>query len=129
MAKGRSVVAWAWIALVFSLLLGGTASAQEQEEPERLARSPQQVAEQLAAVYGKKLDQVAYIPALPLIAKLRLSEATGEPKYAEEVDKIVAPFLRGEQSPVPRSGSEQAGHLIFAELALRAKGKERERWT
>ena len=87
------------------------------------ARSPRQVAEQLAAVYGKKLDQVAYIPALPLVAKLRLSELTGEPKYREEVDKIVAPFLRGDKSPVPKSGSEQAGHLIFAELAARAEGK------
>ncbi|HKB36013.1 MAG TPA: glycoside hydrolase family 88 protein, partial [Gemmataceae bacterium] len=63
------------------------------------------MAEQLAAVHGKKLDQVAYIPALPLIARLRLSGAT-----------------------LPRSGSEQAGHLLFAELALRSKGKERERW-
>jgi rhamnogalacturonyl hydrolase YesR len=87
------------------------------------------VAEQLAAVYGKKLDQVAYIPALPLVAKLRLGELIREPKYAEEVDNIVAPFLSGEESPVPMSGSEQAGRLIFAELALRAKGNDRERWT
>src|SRR5262245_43768056 len=98
--------------------------AQEKKDD----RSPQQVAEQLAAVYGKKLDQVAYIPALPLVAKLRLGELTREPKHAREVDKIVAPFLSGEKSPVPRSGSDQAGHLIFAELARRAIGKDRERW-
>jgi rhamnogalacturonyl hydrolase YesR len=101
----------------------------EKGDRERLARSPRQLAEQLAVVYGRKLDQVAYIPALPLIAKLRLSDSTREPKYAEEVNKIVAPFLRGEKSPVPKSGSEQAGHLIFAELARRSKGKDRERWT
>ncbi len=115
------------------VLLATVTRAQEgpsaAEQRERLARSPRQVAEQLAAVYGKKLDQVAYIPALPLVAKLRLSELTREPKYAEEVDRIVAPFLRGEKSPVPRSGSEQAGHLIFAELARRANGKDRDRWT
>jgi rhamnogalacturonyl hydrolase YesR len=87
------------------------------------------VAEQLAVVYGKRLDHVEYIPALPLVAKLRLSELTREPKYAEEVDRIVAPFLRGERTPVPKSGSEQAGHLIFAELARRARGRDRERWT
>jgi rhamnogalacturonyl hydrolase YesR len=81
------------------------------------------------AVYGNKLDQVAYIPALPLVTKLRLSEATGDRKYADEVARIVAPYLRGDKSPVPRSGSEQAGHLIFAELAQRAKGKDRERWV
>lgn len=125
-------VHWVWIALAFTLSSGTETSAQQKpsgtEERERVARSPRQVAEQLAAVYGQKLDQVAYIPALPLVAKLRLSELTGEPKYAEEVDKIVAPFLSGEKSPVPKSGSEQAGHLIFVELALRAKGKDRERW-
>jgi hypothetical protein len=94
------------------------------EEPKR---TPRQVAEQLAAVYGQKLDQVAYIPALPLVAKLRLSELTGEARHAEQVEGIVGPFLRGEKSPVPKPGSEQAGHLIFAALASRAEGKDRER--
>ena len=93
------------------------------------ARTPRQVAEQLAAVYGHKLDQVAYIPALPLVAKLRLSELTGEAKHADEVHTIVGSFLRGEKSPVPKSGSEQAGHLIFAELASRSGGQDRQRWV
>src|SRR5665213_3485445 len=117
------VVRWVWIALTFALPLGAQAQPSGKADRVKPARPPRQVAEQLAAVYGKKLDQVAYIPALPLIAKLRLSEATREPKYAEEVGRIVAPFLRGEKSPTPRSGSEQAGHLIFAELARRSKGK------
>src|SRR5688572_20918395 len=117
------------IALMFVMSQGAESSAQEQSsDKEKLARSPRQVAEQLAAVYGNKLDQVAYIPALPLVAKLRLSTLTADPKYAEQVHKIVAPFLRGEKSPVPKSGSEQAGHLIFAELAARSEGKNRERW-
>jgi len=107
-------------------ILAVNASANEKDE--HLARSPRQVAEQLAKVYGHKLDQVAYIPALPLVAKLRFSELTGEAAHRDEVAKIVAPFLAGEKSPVPRSGSEQAGHLIFAELARTAKGKDRERW-
>jgi rhamnogalacturonyl hydrolase YesR len=91
-------------------------------------RTPRQVAEQLAKVYGHKLDQVAYIPALPLVARLRLSELTGDESHRQEVTRIVAPYLSGEKSPVPRNGSEQAGHLIFAELAARSEGKERERW-
>jgi rhamnogalacturonyl hydrolase YesR len=95
---------------------------------DRLMRSPRQVAEQLAAVYGNRLEQVAYIPAMPLVAKLRLSELTGETKYADTVNSLVAPFLRGEKSPVPKSGPEQAGHLVFAEMARRAQGKDRERW-
>lgn len=119
-------------ALTLVMLSNLVAFAQEKPAEKgaigEVARSPRQVAEQLAAVYGKKLDQVAYIPALPLVAKLRLSELTGDAKYAEEVNKIVAPFLSGEKSPVPKSGSDQAGHLIFAALAQRADGKDRERW-
>ena len=133
MSQRLAGVCCVWIVLTFALPPGTGAPAQEnrpgQEGRERLARSPRQVAEQLAVVYGKRLDQVEYIPALPLVAKLRLSEWTREPKYAEEVDRIVAPFLRGERTPVPRSGSEQAGLLVFAELARRAQGRDRERWT
>ena len=62
------------------------------------------------------------IPALPLVAKLRLGELTGDRRYADEVNRLVAPFLRGERTSVPASGSQQAGHLLFAELAARARG-------
>src|SRR5262249_24743128 len=108
-----------WLVLVMSLFV--TVAAGQD-------RSPGQVAEQLAQVYGHKLDQVAYIPALPLVAKLRLSELTGDDSHRAEVVKIVAPFLAGEKSPVPKNGSEQAGRLIFAELAVRAEGGDRQRW-
>lgn len=91
-------------------------------------RSPRQVAEQLAVVYGRRLDQVAYIPALPLVSKLRLSELTGDSKWADEVRVIVEPFRSGMKNPVPKSGSEQAGHLIFVELARRDSGADRARW-
>jgi len=127
----RSVAA-AWIALAMILSLGTMTFAQEKpsttKEPEKRSRSPQLIARQLAAVYGKKLNHVAYIPALPLVAKLRLSEVLPDPECAREVEIIVAPFLRGEKSPIPQSGSEQAGHLVFAELARRANGQDRERW-
>jgi hypothetical protein len=83
------------------------------EKADRVSRSPQQVAEQLAQVYGHKLDQVAYIPALPLVAKLRLSELTSDQSHTDEVAKIVAPYLNAEKSPVPKAGNEQAGHLIL----------------
>jgi hypothetical protein len=130
---GRFANHWVWIALALVPSLAAEMSGQQQPsgtaDQKRLARSPRQVAGQLAVVYGNKLDQVAYIPALPLVAKLRLSDATRNPKYAAEVEKIVAPFLSGKKEPIPRSGSEQAGHLIFAELARRSKGKDRARWT
>lgn len=122
------------VGMALSVLLTPGAGTSAERGPgvadrARLDRTPRQVAEQLAVVYGKKLEPVAYIPALALVAKLRLSEATRQAKYAEEVDRLVAPFLRGEKTPVPRSGSEQAGHLIFAELARRSTGKQRDRWT
>lgn len=91
-------------------------------------RTPATVATQLAEVYGKQLNQVAYIPALPLIAKLRLAELTGNQQYSEEVQQILAPFRAGEFNPVPKSGSEQAGHLIFAAMADQSTGGDRERW-
>ena len=115
------------VSCLIVLFLGPIALADEKAD--RLARSPRQVAEQLAKVYGHKLDQVAYIPALPLVAKLRLSELTGDASHADDVAKIVAPYASGERSPVPKAGNEQAGHLIFAQLAERVDGKDRERWT
>jgi rhamnogalacturonyl hydrolase YesR len=121
----RFVMVWC----VGLVTLPGAVATTAQEAKGKADRSPRQVAEQLAAVYGKKLDQVAYIPALPLVAKLRLSDLTGDLKYAREVEKLVAPFLRGDKSPVPKSGSEQAGHLLFAELARRSQGQDRGRWT
>lgn len=91
-------------------------------------RTPAVVASQLAAVYGRKLDQAAYIPALPLVAKLRYSQLTGEPGPAAEVEHILQPWLTGERNALPKSGSEQAGHLIFAAMADRASGVERSHW-
>src|SRR5688500_2713564 len=99
------------------VLATGPIIAVADEREELLARSPRVVAEQLAKVYGQKLDQVAYIPALPLVAKVRLSELSGDASHRAEVEKIVAPYLAGDKSPVPKAGNEQAGHLIFAELA------------
>lgn len=115
------------ICLIVSFALSLTVRADENESG--LSRSPRQVAEELAQVYGHKLDHVAYIPALPLVAKLRLSGSTGDLSHAKEVAEIVAPFLQGKKSPIPKAGNEQAGHLIFAELAMMADGKDRERWV
>ena len=119
-------VSFLWTGLVVSGMLNARVLADEKAD--RVSRSPQQVAEQLAQVYGHKLDQVAYIPALPLVAKLRLSELTSDQSHTDEVAKIVAPYLSAEKSPVPKAGNEQAGHLIFAELASRSAGQDRDRW-
>lgn len=94
----------------------------------RRERTPRQVAEQLAKVYGRHLKEVAYIAALPLVAKVRLSELTDDRDHLVDVVEIVEPFRLRQRVPVPRSGSEQAGHLIFAEAAGRTDGKDRDRW-
>ncbi|MFM8537811.1 MAG: glycoside hydrolase family 88 protein [Planctomycetaceae bacterium] len=121
MPPTRLLVFFALLTLPAADLVGSPGLAAQE-------RSPEVVAEQLAAVYGKQLEQTAYIPALPLIAKLRLSELTGRPEPAAEVGRILAPFLTGERDPVPKSGSEQAGHLIFAAMADRSVGVDRDRW-
>lgn len=85
----------------------------------RIARSPQRVALQLAAHYGKQLKQVAYQPALALVARARLTELTGDPTQMKMVREIVAPYLAGEKPTFGKRvyGSHYSGHLIFGELA------------
>ncbi len=85
-------------------------------------RSPITVAEELSRVYGQHLNEVAYIPALALIGRLRLGDLTGDPAHLRDVERLVAPYRSGEKSALPArsNGSQQAGHLVFAELAGRS---------
>ena len=85
----------------------------------RLDRSPIEIAEQLALHYGHELDQVAYIPAVALMGRLRLGELTDNPDHLAEVERIVAPYVSGTKPTLPErtSGSTLSGHLIFSELA------------
>ena len=105
-----------------------TRSPCREELLRRQQRQPLAVAQELANVYGHKLDQVAYIPALAVIKRLRLAELTKDPEMRRDVDRLLAPYLSGEKSPVPKNGSEQAGHLVFAEIAQRTEGADRERF-
>lgn len=119
MPRGR----WFHLLLITVFVFAGSTSRTFAQ-----CRSPQTVAEQLASAYGHRLEQVSYISALPLVAKLEMTEILGETRFASEVRLIMEPFRTGKKSPVPKSGSEQAGHLIFAALAHRSSGAERERW-
>jgi unsaturated rhamnogalacturonyl hydrolase len=81
----------------------------------RAARTPKQVAEQAAKVYGHDLNDAVYIPAFAVIARLRLGEQA-------DVERIVAPYVSGAKDSLTKpSGSHFAGHLIFAELAERTR--------
>lgn len=79
----------------------------------RLKRSPRELAEQMAQIYGHEFPDAVYIPAVALIGRLRLG-------HQAEVERIVAPFRDGlKHSLAKPTASHLSGHLIFAELAER----------
>jgi rhamnogalacturonyl hydrolase YesR len=91
--------------------LGTIAPSEARLEMERRrARAPQQVAEQLASVYGRSFDPVTYLPGMALIGRMRLGEI-------DEVRRLAEPYLAAR--PAIRSSLDIAGHLVFAELAER----------
>lgn len=100
---------------------GLAASQARRELRDRLARTPVETAVVLERAYGHALDSVAYIPALPLIGRLRLGELEGESRLAD-IEGIVRPYLDGRRSMGARpSGSVISGHLVFGELFERTR--------
>jgi hypothetical protein len=83
-------------------------SKAHRDHDRRLARTPREVAESLAKFYGHDFDQPVYIPAMALIARLRLGGR-------EEVERLAAPYLNRD-SMAGATPSHLAGHLLFAEL-------------
>src|SRR5690242_7661902 len=61
-------------------------SEAHQELERRLARSPRELAEQLARVYGREFNQPTYIAAMAIMARLRLGEQA-------EVSQLLTPYL------------------------------------
>lgn len=110
-------------------------SAARRELQTRVARTPLQVAEQLAKVYGHDLRDVQYIPAVAVIGRLSLSDFTGEKDQTavlRDVERIVQPFREGTKPALGKrvSGSHLSGHLVFAELAPRTgDAKSRRRYV
>jgi rhamnogalacturonyl hydrolase YesR len=90
------------------------ASAAHLEIDRRRARTPQQLAEELAQFYGHDFDQPTYIPGMALIAQMRLG-------HVAEVEKLAAPYANSAKDPLGArpSSLNLAGHLVFAELARR----------
>jgi rhamnogalacturonyl hydrolase YesR len=79
----------------------------------RLARSPHQIAEQLAEYYGHDFNDPVYIPAMALIGRLRLGSL-------EDVERLAAPFADGTRDALAQATSSTlGGHLLFGELAER----------
>jgi rhamnogalacturonyl hydrolase YesR len=85
-------------------------SEARKEIQQRLARTPRQVAEQLAKVYGHELPDAVYIPAVALMARLRLGAVA-------DVERIVEPYFSGAKDSLHKaSSSHLSGHLVFASL-------------
>lgn len=88
------------------------ASQARIEIERRQGRSPRQVAEELAEVYGHDFDQLTYLPGMALIAQLRLGNTA-------EVVKLAERYLDGRDNLSRANSLTLAGHLVFAELAER----------
>ena len=79
----------------------------------RSARSPRQLAVQLAAHYGQDFDQPWYIGAIALMARLRLGEI-------DAVRRLAEPWVDGSKDSLARPNAlVMAGHILFADLARR----------
>lgn len=88
----------------------------------RLKRTPLEVSKQLGERYGKELPEAVYIPAVALIARLRLGDATNDPAQLAMVEKIVAPYFDGTRDSLAKAtGSHLSGHLLFGELYARTR--------
>lgn len=89
-------------------------SDAHRELDRRRARTPRQLAEELAQFYGHDFDQSTYIPGIALIAQMRLG-------HVAEVEKLAEPYTTATKDPLTArpSSLNLAGHLVFAELAHR----------
>jgi unsaturated rhamnogalacturonyl hydrolase len=104
--------------LLSSLPKNIEASEAHSEIRRRIARTPQQVAGELAQFYGHdEFKEVVYIGAMSLVGQLRLG-------HVSEVERAVAPFVNGSKDSLAKATSSHlAGHLLFAELAERTGDK------
>ncbi len=75
----------------------------------RLGRSPAQLAQQLAEVYGHDFSVPAYVPGMGVIGRLRLG-------FVGEVEGLLTDYLDGSGIEVDNP-SLMAGQLVFAEHA------------
>jgi rhamnogalacturonyl hydrolase YesR len=91
------------------------ASPARQELDRRRARSPRELATQLARHYGRSFDQPWYIEAVALMARLRLGDV-------DDVQRLALPWVDGTKDPMARpSALIMAGHILFTDLYRRTQ--------
>ena len=84
-------------------------SPAHSEVERRLARSPGELAEQLADIYGHDFSTPAYVPGMGLIGRLRLGQTSN-------VEQQLENYLSAGEVAVSNA-SLMAGQLVFAEFA------------
>jgi unsaturated rhamnogalacturonyl hydrolase len=90
-------------------------SEAHREMDRRLTRTPRQLADELAEVYGHDFEQPLYIQALALVAQARLG-------HVYDVKTLVEPYVNGTKNGLERPSSlVLAGHIVFTELARKLK--------
>lgn len=96
--------------------LGAVARSEAGLELDRRrARTPRQVAGQLALHYGQSFEQPWYIDAVALLARLRLG-------HIDEVRRLAEPWVDGSRNSLERPNAlTMAGHVVFTELARRTQ--------
>lgn len=88
-------------------------SAAHREMERRLARTPHELAAELARTYGHDFNQPWYIQAIALTAQLRLG-------HLQEVERLAEPYVDGKRDSLAHPNSLVfAGHLLFGELYRR----------
>lgn len=97
----------------------GAVSTDRVSLQDRIARPPGEVARALEPHYGHEFKQAVYIPAMALMARMRMG-------YADDVRKIALPFVEGQDSLTKPTASHTSGHLLFGELA---ESTGDQRWT
>jgi len=90
-------------------------SEAHREMDRRLSRTPRQLADDLAEVYGHDFAQPLYIQAIALVAQSRLG-------HVYDVKTLVDPYVNGTKDSLERPNSlVLAGHMVFTELARKLK--------
>jgi rhamnogalacturonyl hydrolase YesR len=88
-------------------------SDAHRELERRAARSPRQLATELAQHYGHDFDPPWYIGAIALIARIKLGDV-------DDVRRIVEPYVDGTKNSLAQPSSlVLGGHIVFTELARR----------
>ena len=88
-------------------------SDAHRELERRRARTPRDLADELAKYYGHDFDQPWYIQAIALIAQIRLG-------HLDDVKRLAEPYVNGTKNSLERANSlVLAGHMVFTELARR----------